>query len=1105
MQRFRLRSLLPAMILGVALVAPLIAAPLDPDLLAGMKARAIGPAAMSGRVAAIDAVAANPDVIYVGVATGGVWKSVNGGINWTPIFDDQPVAAIGAVSIFQPNPEIVWVGTGEANPRNSASVGNGVYRSVDGGRRWTHVGLADSERIARIVLHPTNPDVAWVAATGRTWGESAERGVFKTTDGGKSWRKVLYVDEKTGAADLTIDPSNPNKLFAAMWEYRRWPWFFHSGGPGSGLYVSWNGGESWQRLNEDDGMPKPPLGRIGVAIAPSSTDVVYAVVEAEKNVVLRSEDGGRKWTTVNERGNIVTRPFYYADIRVDPADPNRLYNLATLVQVSDDGGRNFRTLVPFRDVHPDHHALWIHPQRPQFMINGNDGGVAISHDRGETWRFVENLPLGQYYHIAFDMETPFNVYGGMQDNGSWKGPSEVWENGGIRNHHWREVGFGDGFATLPLPGDSTRGYAMSQGGNLFRWNSTTGERKDIRPAHPEGVKLRFNWNAAIAIDPFGESTVYYGSQFVHRSSDRGETWSIISPDLTTNRPEWQRQARSGGLTPDVTSAENFTTILTIAPSAVARGVIWAGTDDGRIHVTRDGGTTWTSVEGNIRGVPKNTWVPHVEASKFDPATAFVVFDNHRRSDWTPYVYRTTDFGRSWTSLATRDLRGYALAIEQDPVDPDLLFLGTEFGLFVSTDGGRGWLQWTHGVPTVSVMSLGVHPRDHALVLGTHGRSAFVLDDIAPLRRLDSALLAKPLHIFPLPRAQQYVVSQPDGPRFAGHTAFRGENRPYGALITYSLNAPGLPIQQEERERERREMERSANVQPRPISPEGVPQDIPPEPLETPPPDEPKSEAGRDPQVDIEVLDAAGAVIRRFKGPARLGINRTTWNLRRDPFSEPPPAEESAGWGDRSGPEILPGEYTVRVRFRGEEASQKVTVAADPRQQIAMSDREAKWSAILEAGAMQETVTAAIEKVREIRSEIGVATSRLAPPVRETRRVESGGEAERPAPDPLATRARELTRRLEAIEKEIWTPPGVKGIVEQNDARAKVRSVSRSLGSSWEAPTEAQRLYMNEARAKVNEAVGALNRFIAGDLAAFTEEVRGRNLELLRPVEPVKGD
>ncbi|MGD8868273.1 MAG: hypothetical protein PVI01_11595, partial [Gemmatimonadales bacterium] len=646
-----------AIALTAAFATPL-QAQIDPELLAGMEARSIGPAGMSGRIADIEAVESNPNIVYVGASAGGVWKSENGGLTFEPIFDDQPVHAIGSIEVYQASPDIVWVGTGEGNPRNSVSgTGWGVFKSMDGGRTWMHLGLEKTERIHRIALHPSNSEVAYVGAMGSMWKPNPERGVYKTEDGGRTWNRILYVDENTGVADMEMDPTNPNKILVAMWDYRRWPWFFRSGGPGSGLYLTVDGGRNWKKLTPEDGLPEGELGRMGLAIAPSDPRVVYALIEAKENALYKSEDGGFSWRRISTDSNIGNRPFYYYDLRVDTKDPNRVYSLHSLVTVSTDGGESFEQLITWGSAHPDHHAMWIDPSDPSHIYEGNDGGVYVSDDHGDTWRFVSNLPLAQYYHINVDMETPYHVYGGMQDNGSWRGPAYVWENGGIRNLHWEEVGFGDGFATLAVPEDPMTGYAMSQGGSLIRWDLRTGERKSIRPVHPDDVELRFNWNAAIAVDPFDGNTVYYGSQFLHKSTDRGDTWTIISPDLTTNNPEWQKQAESGGLTLDVTDAENFTTIITIAPSPVEQGVIWVGTDDGRVHVTRDGGATWTSLEDKARGVPRNTWVPHIEASKYEAGTAFVVFDDHRRGNFAPYVFRVTEYGNRWQSLVTEDLWG----------------------------------------------------------------------------------------------------------------------------------------------------------------------------------------------------------------------------------------------------------------------------------------------------------------------------------------------------------------------------------------------------------------------------------------------------------------
>lgn len=891
----------------LALTAPLAHAQVDPEHLAAMTARSIGPAGMSGRVASIDAVVADPRMIYVGSATGGLWKSRDGGLTWTPIFDRQGTSSIGAVAVFQPNPDIVWVGTGEGNPRNSAGVGNGIYKSIDGGRTWSHLGLERSERIHRVVPHPTNSDVAYLAVLGPTWSDGEERGVYKTTDGGRTWQRVLHTNARTGAADLVMDPRNPNKLFAALWEHRREPWFFTSGGPGSGLYVTYDGGEHWRRLTADDGLPAGDLGRIGLAVAQSDPSVVYALVEASPSALLRSADGGHTWRTVSTARGIAPRPFYYADIRVDPVNENRVYNLHGRIQVSEDGGKTWRLVVPSATIHGDVHELWIHPLDGRLLLMGNDGGVGISYDRGGAWRFIENLPLAQFYHLNVDMDTPFNVYGGMQDNGSWMGPSALWRLGGIRNYYWHRVGSGDGFATLHDVSDPRYGYSMSQRGNLRRFDLVTGVRKDIQPVHPDGTELRFHWNAAIAADPFDSATIFFGSQFVHRTRDHGDTWELISPDLTTNDPAKQRQRESGGLTMDVTGAENHTTILTIAPSPVERGVIWVGTDDGNLQLTRDGGETWTNVADRIRGVPAATWIPHIEPSRYEGATAFVVWDDHRRGNWTPYVFQTTDYGRSWRSLATDEIRGFVHVIEQDPVEPDLLYLGTEFGLYLSLDRGRRWMKWTHGLPTVPVRALVVHPRDHDLAIGTHGRGAFVLDDVRPLRALAERGGRPPerLVLFDPPPAYEHQVADAVGYRSTGHAMFFGENRPYGVLLSYWI-------------------------------PQGVD------------------------SVELTMTDADGDVVRTLRARATAGLNRTTWDLRAEAFEGP---AASGGTNPVRGPDVPPGRYTVRVRAGGAEVSGEVEVRPDPRTEIPAGERVAKYQAIRDAGQRLEVATEAVRRLR----------------------------------------------------------------------------------------------------------------------------------------------
>jgi photosystem II stability/assembly factor-like uncharacterized protein len=1097
---------------------PALAAGVDPDLLAGLAPRSIGPATMSGRIAAVDAVESNPDILYVGAATGGVWKSTNGGLTMTPIFDDQPVHSIGAVAINQAHPDIVWVGTGEGNVRNSASIGNGVYRTMDGGKTWAHLGLEKTERIPRLVLHPTNPNIAWVAALGQEWGENPDRGVFKTVDGGKTWRKVLYVDERTGAGELVIDPTNPEKLFAAMWDYRRWPYGFRSGGPGSGLYVSYDGGESWKRYTEEDGLPKGDLGRIGLSISRSNPNIVYALVEAEKSALLRSTDGGKSWDKVNEDHRTAERPFYYSDVKVDPAWPNRLYNLTARLMVSDDSGKSFRVLGRSREIHGDYHAIWINPRDPEHIVMGEDGGMGVSRDRGETWQFVSTLPVGQYYHVAVDMDTPYNIYGGLQDNGSWRGPSSVWEAGGVRSYHWEPVGGGDGFETLPDLADSMAGYSESQGGELTRWNLRSREFRFIKPADPapgSGLKkLRFNWNAALAVDPFEPAAVYLGSQYVHKSTDRGASWTIISPDLTTDKPEWQQQAKSGGLTIDASAAENLTTILQIVPSPKEKGVIWVGTDDGRLHVTRDGGKTWTSLEKNVPGVPANTWIPHLRASKFDAASAFVVFDNHRREDFTPYVYQTNDWGKTWKSLATKDLRGYALAIEQDPADKDLLFLGTEFGLWLSFDGGKSWQPWKHGLPTASVMDLVIHPRDLDLVIGTHGRAIYVLDDITPLREVTAEALAQPVHLFPSAPALLHR-NRPGGGGIRGGGAgdYQGENRPYGAFITYSLNAPGLPVQDEEKERARKEAERTAArtqaAQPaaeRAGAATAATKEDEPAKEEAPGGEPGRGRDSKEPKTEIRITDAAGKLIRKMEGPAKLGINRTAWDFSRDAFRQPP--RENRGFRGRdSGPIVGPGTYNVTVKFKDKEARGTIKVVPDPALTNTEADWQAREAAIARAGSLQNAVTDAITRIGAAKDDVKVVLAKLDARRKERERDGAvlGGGSGKPADDPdkaLNKAARDLQKKLTEVEKKLWVTPDTKGLTLDETVSSKVDNANRALDSTWDRPSPTTDAYLERAETETKAVLGDLNKLFAQDVTAFRQKVADAKIDLLAPQEPI---
>ena len=778
-------------------VQSILAQEIDPKWMQGVAPRNIGPGGMSGRVTSIDVVHNDRDVMYVGTASGGVWKSTSGGVNWSPVFDNQVTASIGAIAIQQSNPDILWAGTGEGNPRNSLNGGYGIYKSLDAGKTWVSMGLEKTRHIHRIIIDPFNPEVIYVAAIGSPWGEHPERGVYKTSNGGETWNKILYVNLKTGAADLIMDPKNPNKLIAALWEHKRDPWFFNSGGMGSGLYVTIDGGKNWTKKTSKEGLPEGELGRIGVAFAPNKPNIIYALIEAKKNALYKSIDGGDQWKKVNDKSDIGNRPFYYSDIFVDPQNENRVYSVFTYVNVSEDGGKNFKELMPAYNVtngvHPDHHAWWIHPEDGSFIIDGNDGGLNISRDAGASWRFVGNLPVGQFYHVSVDNEYPYNVYGGMQDNGSWRGPAYVWKTQGIRNSYWQEIAFGDGFDVVPDKDNSRFGYAMSQQGNVSRYDWKTGNNYGVKPTHPDpDVFLRFNWNAAIGQDPFDNSTVYFGSQFVHKSIDKGLTWEVISADLTTNNPEKQKQSESGGITLDATGAENYCTLLVIEPSPLQKGILWTGSDDGRVHVTQNGGNSWIEVTENLKQLPKGSWIAQIKASNKEVGTAFLVANDYRRFNYTPYVFKTTNFGKSWDRIVSeKDVFGYALSIVEDLETENLLFLGTDDGLYYTLNAGDDWMKFDSKIfPTVSTKDLIIHPREHDLVIGTFGRAIWILDDIRPFRALanNPEIIKKNLHLFDPPKAYLTQYQQPNGSRFGADAIYNAENKKYGGMLTYFYKA-----------------------------------------------------------------------------------------------------------------------------------------------------------------------------------------------------------------------------------------------------------------------------------------------------------------------------
>ena len=929
--------------------ASLFAQTIDLDHFEAMKPRSVGPAGMSGRVTSIDVVLTNPDVMYVGTASGGLWRSKSGGVSWEPIFDDQPVQSIGAVAIQQSNPDVIWAGSGEGNPRNSQTSGGGIFKSIDGGENWTMMGLEATKTIHRIIIHRDNPDLVFVAAMGSAWGPNEERGVYRTKDGGKTWDKILYNNDLTGCADLVVDPTNPNKMIAGMWEYQRWPWFFESGGEGSGMYITFDGGDNWEKRTDEDGLPKGKLGRMGLAIAPSKPNVVYALIEANKLALYRSDDGGFKWHKVSDK-DVGNRPFYYADIYVDSKNENRVYNLWSFLSRSEDGGKTFKIIMPY-SYHPDHHAFWIHPDDPNFVMEGNDGGLHISRDGAKTWRFVENLPLAQFYHINIDDDIPYNIYGGMQDNGSWIGPAYSWRNGGIRNNDWQEVNFGDGFDVMPKKGDNRYGYAMYQGGNVSVYDKETGAHQNIQPMHPDGLPLRFNWNAGIAQNPFHNDGIYFGSQFLHKSMDCGSSWEIISPDLTTNDTTKQKQAESGGLTIDATRAENYTSILSIAPSPLDEQVIWVGTDDGNLQLTRDGGANWTNLASKLKDLPAGSWIPQITASSHKAGEAFVIANNYRRNDWKPYAYKTTDFGKTWTRLAGPDqVSGYCLSMVQDPVAANLLFLGTENGLYYSLDGGSKWDLWDQGYPTVSTMDLKIHPREHDLIMGTFGRAAWVMDNILPLRELAQKgveLLDEDFAVFRSPDAYLANYSAAAGVRFTGDAHFRGANKRRGAVLTYWIKP--------------KDEEKSDDKD---------------KPKDDEPKVEDKDKKKDDGKVHLYVLDAAGDTIRRWTRDPKDGLNRITWFMNQDGFRYPSWGEVKEDADPPNGRSVVPGTYTVHITYKEGSGQTTVKVLGDPRLPVTQADYEAQAAYAAEHQKVVTTATEMFNQLKEARKVVKHVNTQL---------------------------------------------------------------------------------------------------------------------------------
>jgi photosystem II stability/assembly factor-like uncharacterized protein len=877
----------------------------DENTFGDLAARQIGPATMSGRISAIDAVDKNPAIVYVGAGGGGVWKSKNYGTTFKPVFDKY-IQSIGAITVDQHHPDTVWVGTGEVWMRNSVSVGDGIYRTKNAGETWEKMGLEKTERIAKIIVHPKDPNTVFVAAPGPLWNPSPDRGLYKTTDGGKTWEKILFVDENTGCCDVAIDWQNPDILYAGMWEFRRTPWSFSSGGKGSGLYRSSDGGKTWSKLNRD--LPTGILGRISISVSPVKSDIVYALIEAEKTALYRSGDKGLSWKMMTQSQAISDRPFYFSLLAADPVDTNILYKPGFSLYESTDGGKTFSSAaVEGGNYHGDCHPLYISKKDHNLIYMGTDGGVYVSMDKANTWRFLRNLPVSQFYHVSTDMADPFDVYGGLQDNGSWYGPSR--NSYGITNADWKSVGFGDGFYVYCDKLDSNILYWQFQGGYIARYYQKTGEYKSLRPfKDPNGKELRFNWNAPLIFSPRSNS-FYLGAQCVFKTTNRGDAWTRISPDLTTDNPRKEKQEKSGGLTVDNSSAENHCTIYTINESPLDSMLIWTGTDDGNLQVTTNGGKTWTNVVKNIPGLPENTWCSYVEPGHFDKNTVYATFDGHRSGDKTPYVFKSTDLGKTWKSLSDTSIKAYCHVIKEDLKDPSLLFLGTEGGLYLTIDGGLSWSPFRGKVPKMPIMDMVIHPRDQSLVLATHGRGIMIIDDLTPFRQIIRDVLNADVKFL---QTKDYVIKEGSYHQaWAGDDEFTGSIPPEAATIAYYLK---------------------------------------------------KRHVFGD--MHLELYDGEGKLIKNLPAGKHKGINLVYWNIRMKPPKVPasPQMQEEA----MTGPLVAPGEYTVKLVNDKDVYGTKIRLLYDPKSPYSVKDREIRQKAVMEAYHLLETLAYIDRQATDIR-------------------------------------------------------------------------------------------------------------------------------------------
>ena len=1023
--------------LALALFAPLAATPGHAQdagaisaALGDIEWRHVGPVNMGGRVSAILGVPGDPRTFWVGGADGGVWKTSNGGVTFEPQWQDENTYSVGALALAPSDHNVVWLGSGEGDPRNSVSYGDGVYRSTDGGATWTHLGLDDSERIKRIVVDPRDADVALVCAMGHEWGPNQERGVFRTTDGGQSWEHVLFVDEDTGCSDIDIDLTNPRNVYAGMWTFRRKPWRFDDGGKETALYLSRDGGVSWKKITTT---PNEPMARIGISVAQSRPNIVYLITEyPTAGTLFRSDDHGETWTMVNDNRNQLNfRAFYYSDVYVDPSDHETLYTLSGGLSKSTDGGRTFERIA--NDVHGDHQAYWIDPSDGERVLSGSDGGMQVSYDGGANFHIFRNFSLAQYYHIFVDDRDPYYVCGGLQDNGNWCGPSRLNDRRGILPGYFYTVSGGDGFYTVPVPGQPNLVYSNAQGGYFRITDTNSGQTRSIEPwplmigSQGQGMfqaKYRFNWDAPIVISPHDPGTVYWGGNVVFRSRDYGHSWDVISPDLTTDDPA--KQLDSGGeIYNDNTAAEFHTTILTIAESEVEAGVIWVGTDDGNVQVTRDDGANWTNVRDRVPGLPAETWIGNIEASPTEAGTAIMAVDNHRLDDFTPHLYETRDYGQSWRDIsAGLPQDDYVKVVRQHPSNPRLLFVGMDRGIFASWDRGDTWVDIRGNLPRVSVRGIRIQRRYNDLVIGTHGRGAWILDDIQPMVELTEAI-GQDAHLFDIRMATEWEMWGRTS-NF-GQSRFAGDNPGPGAWIHFHLSEDAA--------------ETAGNA------------------------------------VDVRITDSSGALVREFQHrDVRPGVNRAIWDLRWT-GAEPIPGQGPPGGGffffGPAGPPAVPGTYTATVDSGAREMSKDFQLRGDPNVAASQSVYEERFTAAMRVRDLETQLNRMVGTTLDLDGQIDGLLESI-----EGKNLSNEEQVRAVAGDAQS--------QLTAVASEVRRPPGSMSYRDWPRLIEQLRNISRAVSGPQARPTVGQIEVLTEIEAGAAQRAQELSDIVNGVIADLNE-------------------